>query len=114
MSDQVIRVKGAWGFFSRFRRAQGQGLLKMCCKSVTISGLAVCRVRHVEPIRDCAIGRDEVRDGVGQNQLRQIEMSISEKRIALIDEIEDRAYDQGNHERTRWHAIRYAASVYFH
>ena len=52
-----------------------------------------------------AVGADQIRDGIGQRELGKIEAMPRQKRIALVDQIEDRTDDQRHPKRTAWNTF---------
>jgi hypothetical protein len=55
-----------------------------------VRGLAL---RGMEAERHRAVGTHEIRDEVGQRNLREVEMLPEEKPVTLVDQVEDRADD---------------------
>ena len=62
--------------------------------------------RPTHAIGDRAVGGDAVRDGKGQDHLCQIEVSLSEKHVSLVYQVENGPHDQRHNKRPPWHAIR--------
>src|SRR5437868_10814092 len=59
---------------------------------------APCVLTHrFEAERHRAVGRDAIGDDVGQHDLQPIETPLAEQRVALIDQVKDRADDDGRH-----------------
>jgi hypothetical protein len=66
------------------------------------------RARNSQPIRHRPVGGDAVRHRISQDDLCEIELAVTEKDVALIDQVENRTDDQGHKQRTPRNAIRYA------
>jgi hypothetical protein len=54
--------------------------------------------RCLQSIRDGAVSGDAIGNHEGQDDLREIEMRAAQQGVALIDQVEDRADDQGHPE----------------
>src|SRR5260370_33612081 len=69
------------------------------------------RPLRMQPIGHGAVGADAIRHQIGEQQLDGIEMHAGEYRVALVNQVEDRADDQGDYERAPRHPLREAAAT---
>src|SRR5436190_22298976 len=76
-------------------RMPGEVSTPGCNRSIARRRLAAHRFKAE---RDRAIGRDAIGNEVGQDQLQPVDMAAAKQRIALIDQVEDRADDDGGHQ----------------
>jgi pimeloyl-ACP methyl ester carboxylesterase len=72
------------------------------------SGAARLFALDSKSIRDRAIGCDEVRHGVGQCGLEQVDVSAVHEHIALVDQVQHRSDHERDEQRASWHAVRKA------